>query len=326
MFKNGKKDLDSDQLESRSQWSATRKIIVAAAISLVFAVVVLAIGLGVGLTRHHNTEEDISTPTDQIPQPNATSSNNATSTYNGWQPTSGTTWQIELPDPLTNTTLDVEVYDIDLLNNTAATIADLHSKGRKVICYFSAGSYEDWSPDRDQFVKETDMGKPLDGWPGEWWLNTTSENVRRIMRERLDIAVKKGCDGVDPDNVDAYDNDNGLGLTSDDAIDYVTFLANVAHDLHLAIGLKNSGMILPQVEPQMQWSVNEQCVQYDECAEFRTFVSHGKPVFHIEYPEDAPSISGDDQVTYCNASSANGFSTILKKMELDDWIYACPIR
>ena len=91
-----------------------------------------------------------------------------------------------------------------MFNNTAETIHDIQSNGHKVICYFSAGSYEDWRPDADQFQNGTDLGKPLDGWPGEWWLNTTSANVRRIMLSRLDIASKKGCDGVDPDNVDAY--------------------------------------------------------------------------------------------------------------------------
>jgi hypothetical protein len=33
------------------------------------------------------------------------------------------------------------------------------------------------------------------------------------MSSRLDMAQQKGCDGVDPDNIDAYGNENGLGLT-----------------------------------------------------------------------------------------------------------------
>lgn len=38
------------------------------------------------------------------------------------------------------------------------------------------------------------------------------------MLARLDRAQTLGCDGVDPDNVDAYNNDNGLNLTENDAI------------------------------------------------------------------------------------------------------------
>ena len=44
-------------------------------------------------------------------------------------------------------------------------------------------------------------------------MNLKSDNVRKIMQARLDVAKEKGCDGVDPDNVDGYDNENGLDLT-----------------------------------------------------------------------------------------------------------------
>ena len=51
-------------------------------------------------------------------------------------------------------------------------------------------------------------------WPDERWLDTRSGNVREIMRGRLQLARDKGCDGVEPDNVDGFDNNNGLGLTA----------------------------------------------------------------------------------------------------------------
>ncbi|KAK3172532.1 hypothetical protein OEA41_005854 [Lepraria neglecta] len=142
---------------------------------------------------------------------------------------------------------------------------------RKVICYFSAGSYENWRPDTS---KSTDLGKPLDGWPGEWWLQTNSANVRKIMLARLDQAVLKGCDGVNPDNIDAYDNNNGVSLTQADA-----------------------------VEP---------------------FIEQGKPVFHIEYPDNAPDVSAKDVSDTCGSAQASDFSTVLKDMDLDDWVIECP--
>jgi len=36
------------------------------------------------------------------------------------------------------------------------------------------------------------VGKTLDGWAGEKWLDTRSTNVRSIMAARLDLAVSKG--------------------------------------------------------------------------------------------------------------------------------------
>jgi hypothetical protein len=220
------------------------------------------------------------------------------------------------------------VWDVDLFDNTAATIQTLKRRGHKVICYFSAGSYEGWRPDASSF-SSADLGDDLDGWPGERWLDIRSQRVRNIMKTRLDLAVTKGCDGVDPDNVDGYDNDNGLGLTEADSVDYVTFLANQAHSRNLSVGLKNAGGIVDDVIDCVEWSVNEQCVQYDECDTYSAFIQHQKPVFHVEYPK-GDTVSNDKPVAektrkkFCGGSkSAQGFSTILKNIDLDVWIETC---
>ncbi|KAH8591154.1 glycoside hydrolase superfamily, partial [Bisporella sp. PMI_857] len=240
-----------------------------------------------------------------------------------WKPTAGTTWQIELLYALNDTSANVSVYDIDLFDNPTTTIDTLHSQGRRVVCYFSAGSYEDKRPDSQNFTSK-DKGKELDGWPGEYWLNTSSSNVREIMRSRIALAKTKGCDGVDPDNIDGYNNENGLGLTSEGAIDFLTFLAAEAHGRGLAIGLKNGGALVNTVLGIMEWEVNEQCSQYEECDKFRPFVEANKPVFHIEYPGEKDA--GAEKVTaqsVCGDAEAKGFSTVLKRLNLDDWLETC---
>ena len=126
-------------------------------------------------------------------------------------PKPGVSWQWQLSGKL-DTTVDVQMYDIDLFTNSAAVMQSLHAAGRIVVCYFSAGSYEPDRPDSTQLA-QTGLGKVLDGWPDEKWLDIRSTAVRDIMKARLDLAASKGCDGVEPDNVDGYDNDNGLGLT-----------------------------------------------------------------------------------------------------------------
>ena len=50
----------------------------------------------------------------------------------------------------------------------------LHAQGRKVICYFSAGSWEPYRPDSGDYPNEV-MGGPVEGWPDERWLD-----VRRV--------------------------------------------------------------------------------------------------------------------------------------------------
>lgn len=304
-------------------WSLKKKLLIIGLI--LFIIIALAVGLGVGLGVGLNNgggggEEP--SPTSPPPSPGPYPKVPAK-----WQPETGTTWQIVLLYPLNDTSANVSVYDIDLFTNEPSTISDLHTSHKKVICYFSAGSWEDFRPDKDQF-KAADLGKTMDGWSNEKWINISSPSVRRVMQSRLDLAVTKGCDGVDPDNVDGYDNDNGLDLTKADSIDYMNWLAYEAHSRNMSIGLKNAGDIIPDVLDNMQWSVNEQCVQYDECDTYAAFTEANKPVFHIEYPkgdktnnEDEVSIRVKDK--YCGGEDAGNFSTVLKNMDLDDWIETC---
>lgn len=245
-----------------------------------------------------------------------------------WKPKSGLSWNLLLLNPLTSgQTNGTQVLDIDLFDNEAKVIRSIKNNGAKVICYFSAGSYEDWRKDAYKFTSK-DLGSPLDGWPGEWWINVKSSNVRKIMRSRLDLAVKKGCDAVDPDNVDGYNNKNGLGLTKKDAINYLTFLTKEAHKRKLAIGLKNAGEIVPRLVNLMDFSVNEQCEQYNECKTFYPFIKKNKPVFHVEYPKgdqtnNNQNIPDDQKQEICNNASAKGFSTITKNINLDSWTEIC---
>ncbi|KAI9794228.1 MAG: hypothetical protein M1816_006154 [Peltula sp. TS41687] len=244
-----------------------------------------------------------------------------------WKPRDGTAWQIVLYDAVDFNNLGLEgvdVFDIDLFDNDASTIAMLHRQGKKVICYFSAGSYENFRPDSGSFTKD-DCGKPLGGgWKGEWWLNTQSANVRRVMKARMDLAVSKHCDGVDPDNVDGYDNDTGLSLSQNSAVDYIRFLADEAHARKLSIGLKNGGAIVDRVLDKMEWEINEQCLQYHECNLYRPFIDARKPVFHIEYAPDETGLKGTKLDAICRNATSSGFSTLIKTLKLTQWYQNCP--
>lgn len=201
-----------------------------------------------------------------------------------WQPAPGTSWQWQLSGAV-DTSFDVAMYDIDLFDNDAATIQALRADGRVVICYFSAGSYEDWREDAADFPQSA-LGAPLDDWEGEWWLDITDETVRQIMTARLDLAAAKGCDGVEPDNMDGYANDNGLGLSADDQLDYNRFIADQAHARGLSVGLKNDVDQVEELVDRFDWALNEECHAYDECDLYDAFIEAGKAVFNAEYVDD----------------------------------------
>lgn len=100
------------------------------------------------------------------------------------------------------------VIDIDLLDviDAKPALPDIKelAKTKKVICYFSAGSYETWRADAGSYARK-DWGAPLDPlWPNEYWVDVRSNNVRAIVKKRIERAAAAGCHAVDPDNVDGY--------------------------------------------------------------------------------------------------------------------------
>ncbi|WP_186123558.1 endo alpha-1,4 polygalactosaminidase [Burkholderia gladioli] len=236
-----------------------------------------------------------------------------------WQPVASDTWQWQLRGKL-NRGYAVAIYDIDLFDNSAQTIADLHQAGRKVVCYFSAGSSEDWRPDFGQFAP-TDKGKvvkrsPDSDWEGENWLDTRSANVRAIMTARLDRAVAKGCDGVEPDNVDAYANDSGFPLTPADQADFNRFIAAEAHRRNLAVGLKNDVDQIALLAPSFDFAVNEECHEQGECDKYGPFTSANKPVLNAEYEASYRTSAG--QRALCADARARKLRTLVLSMDLDD--------
>ena len=148
------------------------------------------------------------------------------------------------------------------------------------------------------------------------------------MLARLDVVVTKRWEGVDPDNMDGYDNANGLGLTQADAVACVSFFAEAAYGRNLSMGLRNTGEFVLEVIDKVEWSVQEQCIQFGDCESYRPFIDQCKPVFHAEYPKGADvsnnaSTIPDQKTSLCKDMQANGFSTIIKNINLDQWIGSC---
>jgi hypothetical protein len=231
------------------------------------------------------------------------------------------TWQWQLAGTI-KTSYQVAVFDIDLFDTPAATIQALHAEGKKVVCYFSAGSSENWRPDFAQF-QPAEMGNALDDWPGERWLDTRSANVRKIMQARLDLAASKGCDGVEPDNVDAYINGSGFALNAATQLDFNRFLANEAHKRRLSIGLKNDLDQLADLVGDFDFAVNEQCHEFNECGGYQVFIASGKPVFNAEYAA-AYRTNPAARSALCADARARQFRTLVLPLALDDsFRYSC---
>jgi hypothetical protein len=218
-------------------------------------------------------------------------------------------------------TADVAMVDADLFDLPQGTIDGLNAEGVVVICYFSAGSHEDWRPDAGDFPTGA-IGDPLDGWPGERWIDHRDPELRDVMVARLDLAAEKGCDGVEPDNVDGYANASGFDLSAADQLDYNLFLAYEAHGRGLSIGLKNDLDQVPELVEHFNWALNEECQSYNECDLLDPFLDAGKAVFHVEYVDTEGEGAAAAQ-SVCPPALAKGFSTLVKTWDLDAWGIAC---
>jgi hypothetical protein len=242
-----------------------------------------------------------------------------------YRPGVATTWQWQLqPDASggINTAYEVDVYDLDLFEAPQEVIDELHARGKRVICYFSAGSHESFRPDSGEFAA-ADLGQRLAGFAEERWLDIRSENVRRIMLARLDLAVQRGCDCVEPDNVDGYANASGFDLTAADQLAFNRLLANAARERGLCVGLKNDLDQIPQLVEYFDFALNEQCHEFDECERLTPFVVAGKPVFNAEYRSIYVN-NASQRAAVCAAARELGLRTLVLPLDLDDsFRYSC---
>jgi hypothetical protein len=243
---------------------------------------------------------------DSVP-PSATSGTPPPSARPHWVPTPGTTWQWQLSGTI-DVTVDAQVFDVDGFTTDAATVAELHRRGRKVICYIEVGSAEDFRPDHAKWPKEV-LGKP-NGWAGERWVDIRDpQKLAPVLTARFDMCRDKGFDGVEPDLMDAYINDTGFPITAEHQLTFNRWVARLARERGLSVGLKNDVEQVPQLVDAFDFAVNEQCAEFDECAGLQPFIAAGKAVFHAEY-EKAPA-------SYCAQSKALKLSSLRKNLDLD---------
>ena len=158
------------------------------------------------------------------------------------------------------------------------------------------------------------VGLPLDGWPGERWIDIRQRALLRpILEGRADRCASAGFDAVDWDNVDGYTQQTGFPLRADDQLGYNRMLASIAHERGLAVGLKNDLAQIPALVGSFDFAVNEQCAEFDECDLLLPFSRAGKAVVQIQYAAK-PSV-------FCAAANTRRWSAIVADRELDGKVW-----
>jgi endo-alpha-1,4-polygalactosaminidase (GH114 family) len=247
-----------------------------------------------------------------------------------WRPKASDklTWQWQLQGDI-DTSFDVDMYDIDLFDAPASTIQALKDRGIVVVCYFSAGSYEGWRSDWKQFFPDitgetytkdvAPFGGKMAGWDERWLDISRIDLLGPIMKSRMQLAKDKGCDAVEPDNVDAHTNgaETGLSLSAADQLAYNKWIAEQAHAVGLSVGLKNDLNQLNELVNYYDWALNEQCFEYNECSAYSTFTNADMAVFGVEYATNQlPS-------NFCPKAQDQGMSWLKKKLDLNVYRIGC---
>ena len=202
--------------------------------------------------------------------------------------------------------------------------------GKKVICYMEAGAYETYRPDAAKFkaLSPRIWGAADEGWPGSYWLDIRRiDELAPIMKARFQICKDKGFDAIEPDEITAWNNNSGFPLTYADQIAYNRAVAGWAHAIGMSIGLKGDLEQAHDLVDDFDWTLNEECYQYDECSQvsnegrgadgkdyagLQLFAKAGKAVWIAEYT----GYSDSRWSKICADSQANHYNTALYALGL----------
>jgi hypothetical protein len=229
-------------------------------------------------------------------------------------PAADASWQLQLSSPV-DTSVDVSFYIVD--GSAEPTLPQvLKAAGRTVACYVSAGTFEPWRDDADQFPARV-IGRPLDDYPNERWLDVRDASVRSLMSARLEKAARQGCDSLQASSLEGYLADSGFELTLADDLDYARFLSAESHQRGLSLGLSASGELVALAEPSCDWGLAEECLLDADCDAWSAFRAAAKPVFMVEFG------TADDAASLCPQAARLNFNLLIKRRALDAFRVAC---
>jgi hypothetical protein len=102
-------------------------------------------------------------------------------------------------------------------------------------------------------------------------------------RRGVQMCATKGFDAVEPDLLDGYQNSTGFPITGAQQIAYNTMIAGLAHAAGMTVAQKGDVDQAAALQPVFDWTLNEQCGEYDECAALSAYTAAGKAVWIVEY-------------------------------------------
>jgi hypothetical protein len=174
------------------------------------------------------------------------------------------------------------------------------------------GRLERFRRDKDKFPDSV-LGRALDGWPGERWLDIRRIGVRApIMKARIAKCARKGFDALEPDNIDGYQNKSGFSLSGSDQLRYNRWFARQAHKKGLSVALKERPRPGEGARPHLRIRDRGGVFPVPRVRQSRAL--HRRRL-EVEYKLDRGH--------FCPKAQALGFSSMKKRLSLGPWRRAC---
>ena len=179
----------------------------------------------------------------------------------------------------------------------------------------NAGAWERFRRDKDKFP-DSALGRALDGWPGERWLDIRRIGVLGpIMKARIARCARKGFDAVEPDNIDGYRTraaSRSPGATS--------FATTAGSRATRTGGHVRRAQERPRpgegARPRLRLRDRRGVLPVPGVRQARFPSSpRARPVLEVEYKLDRSD--------FCSKAQALGFSSMKKRLSLGPWRRAC---
>jgi hypothetical protein len=141
------------------------------------------------------------------------------------------------------------------------------------------------------------------------------------------MCKDKGFDAVEPDEIAGWSNTSGFPLTYQNQLAYNRAVASWVHAAGMSVGLKGDLEQAHDLVGDFDWTLNEECFQYDECTTvsnegpgadgrdwpgLQTFTRAGKAVWIAEYQ----SYAAGAWQSICATSKTQHFNTARYKLGL----------
>ncbi len=228
---------------------------------------------------------------------------------------------------INNSEFDIVVLNPDELNSS--NVEMLKDSGKFVIAYIDIGTAENWrgywNGSKD-WVLENDSE-----WPGEYFVDYSSEEWRGIIKNYINGIISKGFSGIYMDNIDTgykrYDDGNSSICKNCTKVNMIKFIKNISQTYRqygFSIFAQNGLEIASNISDYLDGfgfeetychgtgNMTEQNVREAKEAIMSNLLSKGNLILTLDYTENESEID-----SVYNRSGCMGFIPYVSTKELN---------